>query len=179
MTVKVFAGTLFSYFYNYWIGRFPSRTLRKLYLHAYLKALGKDSGVQLGCKFLNGRKISIGSNSVINFGSLLDGRKFSIIVGSNVSIGPEASILTLGHDPQSTEFEDRGADVHIGHHVWIAYRAIIMPGVHIGDGAVIAAGAVVTSDVEPWSIYGGVPAKKIGERKRGLDYRLTFDPFLT
>lgn len=179
MNAKVFAGAFLSYIYNGLIGRFPSRSIRKMYLRVYLKGFGKGTSVQLRCRFLNGRKIIIGEHNVINFGCLFDGRKYSITVGDHTSIGPEASILTLGHDPQSELFEDKGGDVRIGHHVWIAYRAVVMPGVSIGDGAVIAAGAVVTSDVEAWSIYAGVPARKIGERKPGMDYKLSFDPFLT
>ena len=104
------------------------------------------------------------------------GGLFEIRTGSDVSIGPEAAILTLGHDPQSPDFADAGGDVVIGDRVWIAYRAIILPGVKIGDGAVIAAGAVVTRDVEPFTIVAGSPAKKIGERTRDLRYQLRFDP---
>src|SRR5580692_4079259 len=106
-------------------------------------------------RFLNGRKVSLGKRNVINFGCLFDGRRFHIKTGDDVSIGPEAAILTRGHDPQSPDFPDRGGDVIIGNRVWIAYRAVILPGVTIGDGAVIGAGAVVVKDVEPWAIMGG------------------------
>jgi len=113
---------------------------------------------------LNGRKVFLGERNVINFGCLFDGRKFCIRTGSNVSIGPEATILTLGHDPRSATFEDRGGDVVIGDRAWIGYRAIVLPGVCIGEGAVIGAGAVVAKDVEPYAIVVGNPARKIGER---------------
>lgn len=126
--------------------------------------MGAKSGVQMGCRFLNGRKVFLGERNVVNFGCLFDGRKFSIRTGSNVSIGPEATILTLGHDPRSAIFEDRGGDVVIGDRVWIGYRAIVLPGVSIGEGAVIGAGAVVAKDVEPYAIVVGNPARKIGER---------------
>jgi maltose O-acetyltransferase len=130
----------------------------------------------MGCRFLNGRKVYLGERNVINFGCLLDGRKYKIQTGSDVSIGPEASILSLGHDPQSTDFADRGGDVLIGDHVWIGYRAIILPGVKIGEGAVVGAGAVVTNDVNPFSIVAGNPARKIGERNKELNYRLNYEP---
>ena len=55
------------------------------------------------------------------------------------------------------------APIHIGNHVWIGTRATILKGVDIGEGAIIAAGAVVTHDVPPHSIVGGVPAKVIAE----------------
>ena len=109
-------------------------------------------------------------------------------MGSNVSIGPEATILTLGHDPRSAAFADRGGDVVIGDRVWIGYRAIILPGVTIGEGAVVGAGALVTKDVEPYVIVVGNPARKIGERAvegrgegdehQGFDYDLDYRPWL-
>jgi maltose O-acetyltransferase len=132
----------------------------------------------MNCRFLNGRKVYLGDRNVLNFGCLLDGRVYPIHIGNDVSIGPEATILTLGHDPQSPDFADKGGEVVIGNHAWIAYRAIILPGVRIGEGAVVAAGAVVTRDVEPFAIVAGSPARKVGERNRNLSYQLNFHPFL-
>jgi maltose O-acetyltransferase len=140
--------------------------------------MGRGTNVQMGCRILHGRKIRLGERNVVNFGCMLDGRRFGIRTGNDVSIGPEAAILTLGHDPQAADFADRGGDVIIGNQVWIGFRAIILPGVRIGDGAVVAAGAVVTHDVDPFTIVAGVPARKIGNRKNNLNYRLHFDPFL-
>ncbi|WP_416233611.1 acyltransferase [Cronbergia sp. UHCC 0137] len=132
----------------------------------------------MGCRFLNGRKIYLGDRNVINFGCLLDGRHYKIQTGSDVSIGPEASILTLGHDPQSPDFDDRGGDVIIGDRAWIAYRAIILPGVTIGEGAVVGAGSVVSRSVDPYSIVAGNPARAIGERSPNLSYQLNYFPWL-
>lgn len=179
MNLRVIAGTLLSYGYNGWIGRIPSRTIRHSVLAHVLGHLGDGTGVQIGCRFLNPRKVEIGQRNVINFGCLLDGRKFKIVTGNDVSIGPEASILTLGHDPQSPDFSDRGGEVTIGDRAWIGYRAIILPGVRIGEGAVVGAGAVVTKTVEPYTIVAGNPARVIGGRYRELTYRLDFHPWLT
>lgn len=178
MKARLLVGGVLAFGYNRLFGRFPSRTLRALYLKCWLKAFGKGTGVQMDCRFLNGRKVELGDRNVINFGCLFDGRRFQIRTGSDVSIGPEASILTLGHDPQSQDFSDRGGDVVIGNRVWIGYRAIVLPGVTIGDGAVVGAGAVVTRDVEPYTIVAGSPAKKVGDRSRNLSYELLFDPWL-
>ncbi len=178
MDKRLILGTLFSYGYNHWLSSCPSRRVRRLFLQWYLGSLGKGSGVQMGCKFLNARRIYLGERNVINFGCLLDGRKYEIRLGNDVSIGPEASILTLGHNPQSSDFADRGGEVRIGDRVWIGFRATILPGVTVGEGAVIAAGAVVTRDVEPYTIVAGTPARKIGERNRDLCYHLSFDPLL-
>jgi acetyltransferase-like isoleucine patch superfamily enzyme len=178
MTARSFLGGLIAFFYNCWVGRIPSRTLRGLFLRAWLGGFGQGSGVQMSCRIQNGRKIFLGQRNVINWGCVLDGRKFSIRIGNDVSIGPEATILTLGHDPQSPDLADAGGDVVIGDRVWIAYRAIILPGVTIGEGAVVAAGAVVTKDVAPFTIVAGVPARPVGERNRDLRYQLNYHPFL-
>ncbi|MEI8287855.1 MAG: acyltransferase [Verrucomicrobiota bacterium] len=176
MNLKVFAGGLLAFVYNKIIGRMPVRSLRRLYLHGWLGHLGVGTGVQMGCRFLNGRKVHLGERNVINFGCLLDGRKFQIRTGQDVSIGPEATILTLGHDPQSPDFADRGGDVVIGNRVWIGYGALIMPGIKIGDGAVVGANSVVTRDVEPFAIVAGNPARKLGARNPDLRYQLRCDP---
>ena len=179
MNARIFSGALLAYFYNSWIGHFPSRSVRGLYLKAWLGKLGVQSGIQMGCRFLNGRKIFLGKRNVINFGCRLDGRKFCIRTGHDVSIGPGAAILTLGHDPQSPDFSDRGGDVVIGDRVWIGYRAIVLPGVTIGDGAVVGSGAVVTTDVDPHTIVAGNPAKVIGQRPKELTYELHYRPWLS
>jgi serine acetyltransferase len=145
-----------------------------MYLGRYLEG----TGVQRGCRFLNGRKVMLGRRNVLNHDCLLDGRRYQIRLGDDVSLGPEATILTLGHDPQSPTFEDRGGDVIIGNRVWIGYRALIMPGVTLGEGAVVAAGAVVTKDVEPFMIVAGVPARPIGTRNKDLTYNLNYHPWL-
>jgi maltose O-acetyltransferase len=178
MNLRLLGGTLAAFFYNHCVGRLPSRALRNLYLRCWLGNVGAGTGVQMGCRFLHGRKVYLGDRNVINFGCLLDGRKFQIRIGHDTSIGPNATILTLGHDPHSADFADRGGDVVIGDRVWIGYGAIILPGVKLGEGAVVGAGAVVTKDVDPFAIVAGNPARKIGERIRDLRYQLNYDPFL-
>jgi len=178
MTWRAIAGGFFAAGYNMLVGKLPLHSLRRAYLQSYLGELGPGSSIQIGCRFLNGRKVFFGQRNVINFDCLFDGRRYSIRTGADVSIGPEATILTLAHDPQDPEFSDKGGDVIIGDRVWIAYRATVLPGVTIGEGAVVAAGAVVASDVEAFTIVGGVPAKTIGDRNVALDYQLTYKPFL-
>lgn len=178
MIPRVLAGSVLSYAYNSLLTHIPARWLRRAYLGMYLGSLGPGTSVQLGTRFLNGRKVHLGRRNVVNFDCLLDGRVYEIRTGSDVSIGPEAAILTLGHDPQAEDFRNRGGPVVIGERVWIGYRAIVMPGVAIGDGAVIGAGTVVTRNVEPYAIMAGVPARKVGERTRSLNYELDYDPFL-
>jgi maltose O-acetyltransferase len=178
MNYRVWTGSLLSYIYNSFISHVPSRKIRTIYLRAYLGSIGKATSVQMGTRFLNGRKVYLGDRNVINFSCLLDGRHYEIRTGSDVSIGPEATILTLGHDPHSPNFANRGGDVIIGSYVWISYRAIVLPGVTIGEGAVVGAGAVVTKDVEPYTIVAGNPARVINKRSSSLSYTLNYDPWL-
>ncbi|MDV7243726.1 MULTISPECIES: acyltransferase [Rhodococcus] len=116
-----------------------------------------------------GRNISIGDGSIIGLWATLDGRE-GIRIGRNVNLSSEVSLWTLQHDPQSPHFGVKGGPIEISDYAWISYRATILPGVSIGEGAVVAAGAIVAHDVDPYAIVGGIPARKIGERVRGLTY---------
>ena len=118
-------------------------------------------------------KICIEEGSVIGHGVTLDGRN-GITIGRNVNFSSEVMIWTMQHDYNDPKFGAVGGSVVIEDYAWISARAIVLPNVRIGHGAVVAAGAVVTKDVEPYAIVGGVPAKKIGNRNRDLDYSPAF-----
>jgi len=126
--------------------------------------------------FTTGDLIQIGDNVVVNRRVYLDGR-IGIIIKNNISISPEVYILSMEHDPNDPNFATRGGVVTIDDHVWIGARAMIMPGIHIGEGAVIGACAVVTHDVEPYQIVAGVPARLIGQRNRKIQYRARYFPW--
>ena len=87
-----------------------------------------------------------------------------IVIGEKTCIGEQVKLLTGYHDISAWNFAFRTRPITIGSCVWIATGAIVLPGVTIGDGAVVAAGAVVTKDVEPWTIVGGNPARLIKKR---------------
>ena len=111
------------------------------------------------------QRLKIGGGNSIGPKVMLDARS-GLTTGTNVTIAYEAIIWTLHHDMNSPTFKAVGEPVVIGDRVWICSRAIILPGVKIGEGAVVASGAVVTRDVEPYTIVAGIPAKKIGEREK-------------
>jgi acetyltransferase-like isoleucine patch superfamily enzyme len=113
--------------------------------------------------------VTIGDGSVIGFDAILDGRG-GLTIGRNVNLSSEVAIWTAQHDHRSPTFAARCAPVTIGDRAWLSFRTTILPGVTIGDGAVVAAGAVVTTDVPPFAIVGGIPARIIGVRTRELSY---------
>lgn len=97
--------------------------------------------------------------------ALLDAR-CGLTIRRNAVIAYEAIIWTLNHDYNDEHFCGKGAPVEIGPYAWVCSRSVILPGVKIGEGTVIASGAIVTKDVEPWTIVGGIPAKVIGKREQ-------------
>ena len=144
--------------------------LRNDYLRLFGIRLGGGTSIHRRCKFFHVGKLSVGNNTVINFGCYLDNRR-GITIGNNVGIAHNTKIYTLGHDLDDPQFKTKGAAVTIKDNFFIFSNALIMPGVTIGEGAIVLAGSVVTKDVEPWSIVGGNPAKKIRERNREIDYK--------
>ena len=106
---------------------------------------------------------------------VLDARG-GVHIGRNVNISGSVSLLTGSHSVQSPNFEAYYRPITIGDRAWVATGATVLAGVTIGEGAVVAARAVVTRDVEPYSIVGGVPAGVIGQRTRDLGYELNFRP---
>ena len=88
-----------------------------------------------------------------------------IEIGAKTCIGEHVRLLTGYHDITTMNFAFRTKPIKIGSCVWISTGAMVLPGVTIGDGAVVAAGAVVTKDVDPWTVVGGNPAKFIKKRE--------------
>jgi len=160
---------------NHIVMNWTPYALRHWYLETFCDlSIGAESSVCMGC-FVTGTNISIGAHTVINRGCYLDGRA-QLIIGNNVNISHQTLIQTLTHDPDSPSFNTVARPVTICDHVWIGARALICPGVTIGEGAVVAAGAVVTRDVSPYTIVGGNPARLLRERSRDLRYVTRFFP---
>lgn len=88
-----------------------------------------------------------------------------IKIGSRTTISREAFLCCASHDTSSPNMELSYAPIVIGDNVWVASRVIVLPGRRISNGAVIAAGAVVTKDVDSWTIVGGNPANFISKRE--------------
>ena len=156
------------------IGYIPLHKLRLFwYRHICGMKIGPYSSIHRQCRLYRPYRVQIGGHSVINYGVLLDGRQ-GLFIGNNVSISEGTVIITLGHDVDDAEFSLKGAPVVIEDRVFIGAYVRILPGVHIGEGGVVAAGSVVTKDVAPYTVVGGVPALYIRDRSRDLRYELDF-----
>ncbi|TSC87753.1 MAG: acetyltransferase [Microgenomates group bacterium Gr01-1014_7] len=154
----------FSLFVLHLLVNIPSHHLRRFLMRIAGAKIGKYSSIHMDCRFFSLKKLKIEEDSVIGYGVFLDGRD-KITIGSHVDIASEVMIYTSEHDINSEDFRAITGSVEIGDYVFIGPRAIILPGVRIGKGAVVAAGAVVTKDVSEFVIVGGIPAEIIGERK--------------
>ena len=108
-----------------------------------------------------GKNIHVGENVFINSGCKMQDQG-GIYIGDNVLIGHNACLLTLNHAKEPENRADMyPAPIHIGDKAWLGSNVTVLPGVTIGEGAIVAAGAVVTKDVAPNTIVGGIPAKFI------------------
>ena len=163
----------FCFLYNNFLAFFPNKTFRKLCCRGLGMKIGPGCDVSMGVFLQKPKGITIGRDCHINRGALLDGRG-EISIGNCVSISHRVALVSASHDVHSRSFAYVKEPITVGDYVWIGIHATVLKGVTIGEGAVVAAGAVVTKDVEPYTIVGGVPAKKIGERVHGLNYKCRF-----
>jgi acetyltransferase-like isoleucine patch superfamily enzyme len=170
-----------SYLTNAFANRVPAFWFR----HAWYRRvvglkIGKGAAIYRGCYIayygpgqVRRAGSYIGCNTIINRDCTIDIRG-SVQIGDNVSISPGVAIVTAQHQYNTPLFEIEHGEVVIEDNVWIGMRAMILPGAHIGEGAVVAAGAVVRGKVPPLTVVGGVPARAIGMRDKD-SARYVFD----
>lgn len=182
-TLRLFVIRLVNYLTNHVIAHIPSYTIRHLW---YRRLLGVDLDpsalIHLGAyitfqSLSETRRIGarIGRNSRINRDVRLDLRG-GLTIGENVSISAEVLILTVSGQSTSRSSGER-KPVVIEDNAWVGTRAIVMPGVTIGRGAVVAVGAVVVQNVPPYAIVFGTPARPVGKRpEEEADYFLGGPP---
>lgn len=142
-----------------------AKRLRGFFAKRILKSCGTDVNIEKEAYFTP--QVSIGDRSGIGIRCELYG---PVTLGNDVMMGPEVVIYTSGHRHDRTDIpmREQGTSeqkpVVIGNDVWLGRRVLVMPGVHIGDGCIIGAGAVVTKDIPPYSVAGGVPARILKSR---------------
>lgn len=165
------------WYINSFLTNFPSKRFRNYKLRKYGMTFEGDARIYAGFHIRNPRGIVVGDGVSIGPKVLLDGR-MGLEIEEGAVIGYGAIIWTLNHDYNDINFKVKGAPVIIGKHAWICSNSIILPGITVGEGAVVASGAVVTHDVPPYTVVGGIPAKVIGKRKEkkyDYGYSLKYD----
>jgi len=145
------------------IGYIPFHHVRRFFYRLFGMRIGSGTSIHMGLRLYNPSNIIIGEDTVIGEQAVLDGRD-KLVIGNHVAFATGVMIYNSQHDIRDPQFKALSAPVTIDDYVFIGPRAIILPGVHVGKGAVVGAGAVVTKDVAPGMVVGGVPAKEIGER---------------
>lgn len=155
------------------IGYIPSHNLRLvLYKNCFGIRCEKKVVIYYGCEIRGGDKLFIGKGSIIGDKALLDARN-GLYIGANVNLSSNVSIYTEQHDHRDKNFlcnSNSSFGITIGDRAWLGPNSIVLPGCHIGQGSVVAAGAVVTKNVPDFSIVAGIPAKVIGKRNRDICY---------
>lgn len=165
-----FLSELRLYICNHFIASFPSHRVRLWFYRKVMKfSIGTGTTIFMGCKFDCAKGLTIGNNSCINANCRLDSRGL-LKIGNCVSVSEDVIFLTADHNEELIGVPDREKKVVIGDYVWIGTRAMVLPGITVEKGAVIAAGAVVSKNVEKLAVVGGVPAKFIKYRPENFDY---------
>lgn len=153
---------------SYKFGGKLAKRLRAKTAKGFIRYCGKNVNIERGAVISS--KLSIGDNSGVGLNCDCGGE---LHIGNDVMMGPECVIISKNHAFDRTDIPMRlqgykeEQPCFIGNDVWIGRRVMIMPGVHIGNGCIIAAGAVVTKDIPDYTIAGGVPAKVIKIRGGG------------
>lgn len=168
---------LVEYVINDILPHIPFWNIRKVILNSMKLKTGYKSFIMKRTYIMAPTRIRVGSYTDINRGCFLDGRG-GITIGNNVSISHEVKLITGSHDMNSERFNGLYKPIVIDDYAWLGAGCTILQGVNIGKGAVVCAGAVVTHDVKPYDVVGGVPAKHIKTRSKNLNYHCRWDiPF--
>ena len=172
-----FFGYAYLALWNHLLGRVPLYWFRHLCArYMYGLKLGR-SNLHRSVFFLSPWNVRVGDNVNIQMNCFLDGRG-GLEIGNNVDLTPGVRILTEQHDIDSPGYDTVKKPVIIHDHVVIGSWALILPGVELGEGAVVGAGSVVTRSVPPYTLVAGNPAVKKRDRKREIGYRLDYQrPF--
>lgn len=166
---KLFLNHTYLYFLNFyfWILAIVPEPIRGLGYKLVLKRQGRgvfyDTKIYIKFPWM----VEIGDNVSLNRGiefypSYMTGHGISI--GNDVRIGPGTRLLAAGHDVTEPSFQETGGSIRIGNGCWIGAAALILAGVELGDGCVVAAGSVVTHAVPANAVVAGVPARVIRYR---------------
>lgn len=153
----------------YNIGRMHGLSFRIFLYRRVGMKIGENCVVRRGVYLASPNELEIGDGTFIGRANLFC--TGGVKIGKNVNVSDGVVVITAKHDIRSAKFEALYESIAIGDYAWLATNCIILAGVTVGEGAIVAAGAVVTKDVAPYTIVGGNPAIVIGERPHlNFDY---------
>ncbi len=161
--------------FNTVITHIPSHRLRQGFLRMMGAQIGERSAIFRGCRILAPERLVVGRRCAIAWNVMIDARG-GITFGDDVVVASDCQFVTAEHDVSSPTFAATYAPIEVRRWAWIGTRAMVFKGVTIGEGGVVAGGGVAVSDVPPYTVVGGVPAKPIGRRTENLDYDPTYRP---
>lgn len=157
------------------VGNIPSHHVRNwLYKKVYGVTMAKEVVIYFGAEIRGSWNLTIGKGSIVGDRAILDARREGIEIGENVNISSNVSFYTDSHDYNDPYFRassEKIGGIKIGNRAWIGPNSVILHGINIGEGAVVAAGSVVTKDVPPYTVVGGIPARRITDRNQNLKYQ--------
>lgn len=142
--------------------------VRKVFFRIVFKRFGDDCLLDYRCFVRYPWRVSIGNKVAINRGCELYPSMQTdhgiITLEDNVVLGPGVTVYSAGHDYSALDLPDTSAPVRICRFAWIGGKTTILPGVVIGEGAIVGAGSVVSKDVPAYSVAVGNPAKVVKSR---------------
>lgn len=169
---------VFEYFLNDVLPHCPSWKTRRFIMRRLGLHIGSGTFISKDTYFMTPRCLTVGNGCCINRQCLLDARG-GLTIGHNVCLSHRVNLVTGSHELNAPDFRGRYRPIVLDDNVWVGIGATVLQGVHVGRGAVVCAGAVVTHDVEPFTVVAGVPARPIGERTKNLDYRCEWNILFT
>lgn len=142
--------------------------IRCTFWRIFLKKMGRNVDIMADVVIMSPQKVAIGNDVLVNIGTKIGGQA-GVTIGNYVQIGYNVNIVSVNHSYNNPTIPikkqgEYGGPIIIESDVWIGANAVILPKVILGKGSIIGANAVVTKNVKPYSIVGGVPAKFIKYR---------------
>jgi maltose O-acetyltransferase len=160
------------YVCNHLVSHIPFAGLRMWAYRRLGLRIGEQSIIFMNTEFIDCRSATIGKGTVIGNHCCIDARG-GLVIGNNVNISSYTLLIAGSHDVQSVDFAGSAQPITVEDDVWLCTHCTILAGVTVGRGAVVAACAVATKNIPPYTIVAGIPAKAIGQRKENLHYDLS------
>jgi putative colanic acid biosynthesis acetyltransferase WcaF len=142
----------------------PFHRWRRFLLRCFGAEIGPGSHIYPKCRIWAPWNLVCGEVVAIADGAIIYNPR-TVTIGSHATVSQEAYICGASHDIDAESFAMTSKPVQIGAYSWVCARAVVLPGVTLGEGSVVALGAIATKDLQPWGVYGGNPARLIRQRR--------------